>query len=65
MIKVDSLMLSFESNLHKKHLFIQIYKASSETEKELIYKGYYEDWIWSQLCRFSYSEETKTIIENS
>ena len=31
LIKIDSLMLSFENNINKKHLFIQIYKPTSDT----------------------------------
>lgn len=63
-MKIDSIMLFFENNNLKKHLLIQIYKATSNTSKELIYKGYYEEWIWQQLCKYSSSEETKKIIEN-
>ena len=62
LIKVDSLMLSFENNNQKKHLFIQIYKVGPNLQKEVVFRGYYEEWVWQQLCKFSYSEETKKVF---
>lgn len=56
LIKVDSLLLSFENNNQKKHLFIQIYKVNSDGNKEVVFIGYYEEWVWQQLCKNSYSE---------